>query len=389
LHLPVLAQEVMDDFQNEMTMRVLQVFKTYLPDSFTGVERVIWEIAEGTTPLGVENHVFALGSRTTEQPLKIDNHYVHLVRSNLELAANPMSFSAISRFRSLVRHIDLVHYHFPWPMMDVLHLASGHRIPSLVTYQSDVVRQRHLLKLYKPLMHRFLHSVDRIVTTSPNYIDSSPVLPAYRHKASVIPIGLEPSRLPRSSIENRQLWEEKLPPRYFLFLGALRYYKGLPFLIEAAATSGLPVVIAGGGELPAAQRKSLPQNVHLVGQVSDEDKASLLALCEAFVFPSHLRSEAFGVALLEAAFAGKPLISCEIGTGTSYINRHEETGLVVQPANSSALATAMSLLWAEPELRRRYGEAAAKRANSLFQAKGMAQSYMKLYTKLLAASGHH
>lgn len=369
-------------------MRVLQVFKTYLPESFTGVERVIWEIAEGTTPLGVENHVFALGSQTTEQPIKIDNHYVHLVRSSVELAANPMSFSAIGRFRSLVRHMDLVHYHFPWPMMDVLHLASGPKIPSVVTYQSDVVRQRHLLKLYKPVMHRFLRSVDRIVTTSPNYIDSSPVLPAYRHKASVIPIGLEPSRLPRSSIENRRHWHERLPPRFFLFVGALRYYKGLPFLVEAAAKSGLPVVIAGGGELPEAQARSLPQNVHLVGKVDDEDKASLLSLCEAFVFPSHLRSEAFGIALLEAAFAGKPLISCEIGTGTSYINLHEETGLVVQPANGSALATAMSLLWAEPDLRRRYGEAAAKRANALFQAKGMAESYMKLYRELVGPSGH-
>lgn len=370
-------------------MRVLQVFKTYLPDSFTGIERVVWEIAEGTTPLGVENHVFALSSRTTDKPLKIDNHYVHLVRADLEVAANPMSLSAIGRFRQLAGTMDVVHYQFPWPMMDILHLASGLKIPSLVTYQSDVVRQKLLLHLYQPVMQRFLKSVDHIVTTSPNYLATSPVLQAYRDKASVIPIGLNPSRLPKSSSENRANWQKKLPPHFFLFLGALRYYKGLPFLIEAAGKSGLPVVIAGAGSLTSEQMSALPANVVLVGKVSDEDKAALLELCYGFVFPSHLRSEAFGVALLEAAFAGKPLISCEIGTGTSFVNLHESTGLVIPPADSEALAAAMKSLWLNPGRSREYGIAARKRAHEVFHADQMASAYAELYRKLMAESAKH
>lgn len=370
-------------------MRVLQVFKTYLPDSFTGIERVVWEIAEGTTHWGVENHVFALSNRTTDTPLKIDNHYVHLVRVDMELAANPMALSAIGRFRQLARTMDVIHYQFPWPMMDILHLAARLKVPSLVTYQSDVVRQKFLLQIYRPVMRRFLRSVDHIVTTSPNYLESSPVLQAYRDKTSVIPIGLNPAHLPKSSPENRAKWQKKLPPHFFLFLGALRYYKGLPFLIDAAGKTGLPVVIAGAGSLTPEQMSALPKNVVLVGKVSDEDKATLLDLCYGFVFPSHLRSEAFGVALLEAAFAGKPMISCEIGTGTSFVNLHETTGLVIPPADSEALASAMKALWLDTDRRKRFGEAARKRAYEVFHADKMASSYEGLYRELVARSAKH
>src|SRR5690606_19545518 len=115
-----------------------------------------------------------------------------------------------------------------------------------------------------------------------------------------------------------EAWRERLGGEFFLFVGALRYYKGLKFLVEAARQTGLPVVLAGQGQLEPGLE--LPANVTLLGAVSEADKAALLALCRAFVFPSHLRSEAFGVALLEAAFAGVAMISCEIGTGTSYVN---------------------------------------------------------------------
>src|SRR5690606_23534758 len=90
-------------------------------------------------------------------------------------------------------------------------------------------------------------------------------------------------------------------------------------------------------------------NIHFLGQLSEEDKTVLLMLCYAFVFPSHLRSEAFGLSLLEAAMFGKPMISCEIGTGTSYINYMNNTGYVVPPADSLALANAMQFFLDHPE----------------------------------------
>ena len=110
----------------------------------------------------------------------------------------------------------------------------------------------------------------------------------------------------------------------------------------------------------------------------------LLALCRAFVFPSHLRSEAFGVALLEAARAGRPMISCEIGSGTSYVNRDGETGIVVAPRDAPALARAMAQLVGDEALAKAMGAAARERYETLFGADAMADAYLDLYRELLA-----
>ncbi|WP_312794197.1 glycosyltransferase [Tianweitania sp.] len=360
-------------------MKILHVFKTYLPDNFGGVERVIWEIAEGAARRGFASDVFTLSKTPSAEPITIGNHRVHQASATLDIASPPIAFPAASQFRDLAQAADLIHYHFPWPMMDLWHLHAGGRgRPSVVTYHSDVVKQTALLRLYQPLMNRFLGSVDHIVATSPQYFATSPVLSRFSGKTSVIPLGINPScgGKPEKTGENFRFFP--LPDRFFLFVGAPRYYKGLPFLFEAARQTGLPVVIAGG--TPVGQ---VPENVTLLGPVSDEEKAALLSRAEAFVFPSHLRSEAFGIALLEAAFAGKPLISCEIGTGTSYVNRDGQTGLVVPPADPEALGNAMLTLWNNKALRARLGAAAHRRAMTLFQADKMVDGYCALYRKLL------
>src|SRR5690349_18433194 len=121
------------------------------------------------------------------------------------------------------------------------------------------------------------------------------------------------------------------------------------------------------------------RNVHFLGRLEDEDKVALLQLSYAIVFPSHLRSEAFGISLLEGAMYGKPMISSEIGTGTSYINIHDETGLVVPPSNPSAYREAMRTLWENPVLAARMGEKAQDRYQNLFTADEMNSKWTALY----------
>ena len=364
---------------------ILHVFKTYLPDTFGGVERVIHEIAQGAACQGFAAEVFTLAANGGGETVNVGNHKVYRARTSLDVFSTPISTRAGSLFRRLASEADLVHYHFPWPMMDLWHLYSGGCAkPSVVTYHSDVVKQSGLLRFYQPLMCRFLASVDKIVATSPQYAQTSPVLSRYRDKTVIIPLGLDGDRSALPSADLLAYWRERLPKRFFLFVGLPRYYKGLEFLFRAARSSGLPVVIAGG----AVRTDLAPANVHFVGKVSDADKSALLELAEAFVFPSHLRSEAFGLALLEAAFAGKPLISCEIGTGTSFVNRHGETGLVVPPADPQALAKAMQTLWQDPALRLRYGAAAKRRARTNFRSDQMVAAYYDLYRGLLAKEDH-
>ena len=124
-------------------------------------------------------------------------------------------------------------------------------------------------------------------------------------------------------------------------------------------------------------------NVKFVGAVPDDDKIALLALCRGVVFPSHLRSEAFGITLLEGAMFGKPLISCEIGTGSSYVNIDGVTGIVTPPNDPAALRAAMRRLADDAALAEQMGRGARERFDTLFTADHMARSYVALYRKVL------
>ena len=229
-----------------------------------------------------------------------------------------------------------------------------------------------------------------MLIASPNYLETSPVLARYRDKTVVIPIGLDKATYPVVTPQLLAKWRERIGKRFFLFVGMLRYYKGLHILLDALKDTDYPVVIVGSGpietELKAHAARMGLQNVCFTGMLPDEDKAALLELCYAVVFPSHLRSEAFGISLLEGAMYGKPMISSEIGTGTSFINIDQETGLVVKSSDPIALRDAMRFLWENPLVAEQMGLEAGKRYLELFTANQMAASYAELYKGLLNKS---
>lgn len=371
-------------------MRVLHFYKTSFPDTMGGVEQVIDQIARGVNKLGVKTDVLSLTRSRGPRTIDINGYSVHRARLDLQLASTGFSTAVFSHFSRLANMADVIHYHFPWPFMDVVHFATRVRKPSVVTYHSDIVRQRYLLKLYRPLKQKFLASVDRIVATSPNYLATSDVLERYSKKVSVIPIGLDKAIYPRVTAEKLQFWREKVGPKFFLFIGVLRYYKGLHVLIEAARGLDYPIVIVGAGpiewELKALAGRLGVRTIHFLGCLSDEDKVALLTLCYGVVFPSHLRSEAFGISLLEGAMYGKPMISSEIGTGTTFINIADETGLVVPPSDPVALRHAMRHLWEQPEKAADMGRHAEERYWKHFTAEQMAKSYVDLYSDLVSCT---
>ncbi|PSH63753.1 glycosyl transferase family 1 [Phyllobacterium brassicacearum] len=364
-------------------MRVLHFFKTYWPDTFGGVERTIHSIAKGTSAYGVETQVLSLSREPKKNSLFFDGHWAHKAKLDFELASTGFSLSAFHRFSELANEADVIHYHFPWPFMDIVHFATRLNKPTVVTYHSDIVKQQTLLRLYRPLMRRFLKSVDQIVVTSPNYLDSSEQLSEFKSKSVVVPIGLDRDAYPPLDEARRAAWRAKLPERFFLFVGVLRYYKGLHILLEAARQTGHPIVIVGTGPVEGdlkLQAVNLNlRDVFFLGSLPDDDKVALLDLCYAAIFPSHLRSEAFGLSLVEAAMFGKAMITCEIGTGTSYVNLHNQTGLVVSPNNPVELANAMTTLWEEPDLNKQLGAAALWRYENNFKMAKMSESYADIY----------
>jgi rhamnosyl/mannosyltransferase len=370
-------------------VKVLHVYKTFFPDSYGGVEQSIYEMCQGTVDLGGHAEVFVL-SRQVRRVERSSYRGIEVTRvpADFELSSTPFSFRAIFTLHRLQRRFDIIHLHFPYPFMDVLYLLSCGGKPMVITYHSDIVKQRLLNYVYTPIRKLLFSRCGLIAPTSPNYLRSSLVLRRYSQRSLPIPLGLEQSRYPAPSpvkvAENRAKWGQ----RYFCFIGVFRYYKGLRYLIEAAAQVDANIVLIGdgpeSGELKKQARAGNLSNIIFAGAVDDQTKMDILAGAYCFVFPSQYRSEAYGLGLVEAAMLGKPMISCEIGTGTSYINLDGQTGTVVPPFRPVALAHAMNRMLEDPERAAGLGRNARARYELNFTAKLMVGAYMAVYHRLLA-----
>ena len=367
-------------------IKVLHFYKTYYPDTMGGVEQFIFQLARGGRSHDIESTVLSLSRNADDTVVQMDGHQACRAKTNFEIASTPFSISCFRKFVTLAKEADIIHYQFPFPFMDVVHFATQVKKPTVVSYQSDIIRQQNLLKVYSPLKNKFLANVDRIVTTSPNYLVTSDVLKSYSDKVSVIPIGLDKASYSAPTEDKLNYWNAFFSGRFFLFVGVLRYYKGLHILVEAAQGIDYPIVIVGSGpieaELKAQATKLGLTNIFFLGLLPDEDKVALLTLCYGVLFPSHLRSEAFGISLLEGAMFGKPMISSEIGTGTTFINIADETGLVVPPSDPVALRQAMTYLWEHPARAAEMGRNAEARYWKYFTAEDMMSAYAKLYREL-------
>ncbi|PAK10381.1 glycosyl transferase [Burkholderia ubonensis] len=371
-------------------MRVVHVYRTYFPDPPGGLQEAIRQIALSTREFGVEPRILTLSP--TPNPAELDYPEGRVIRARSWMAPASCDLGgpqALRKYCELANWADIVHLHFPWPFADVLHLLGGTRKPTVMTYHSDIVRQRLLGTVYGPLMRRTLRSMSAVVATSPAYARTSEILDTCvsKDRLKTIPLGIidyrdevAPTRAAQSICERLNIGSDE---PFFLALGVLRYYKGLHTLIPAASKVNAKIVIAGAGpehdNLKALARNLGADRVIFAGRVEHDEKVELLRKCRAMVLPSHLRSEAFGMVLVEAAMFNKPMICCEVGSGTSYVNEDGVTGFVVRPENPDELARVMNQLLHDDTLSEQMGRAARERYEALFSGPALGRAYSALY----------
>jgi len=316
-----------------------------------GIESHLRTLAEGVAAAGHRvSVVVCQPAAGAIAPTELHNGVaIYRVPRHLDISSSAFSFALASIVRQL--QPDVVHLQMPWPGGDLALLGSD--TPLVVTYQSDIVRQHVLRYVYAPLLQHTLSRARAIVATSPQYRDSSPWLLRF--------------------VERR-----------------MRYYKGLHTLMDAMrdTPAEMPLVLVGDGPLAGelqhnARQYGIASRVHFVGSLSDEEVHALHRVARFFVFPSQVRAEAFGLSLLEAMTAGLPAITCEIGTATSFVNQHMQTGIVVAPADASALAHAMTLLWSDTALCHRYAEHASRWTAAHFRVTQMVADTITLYQRIL------
>lgn len=376
-------------------MKILQTNKAYFP-VVGGIETTVTNLSEGLARRdGISVEVLTCGDTRSFRVVRknINGVAVTYVPAWGSFASLPISPS-YPRFLAGVK-ADILHVHEPFPLAD-LAILSFPKIAEnfshiVVSWHADIVRQQWALPLYRPMIHRFLRRVDRILVSAPSLIDISEYLPMYRDRCEVIPHGVKLDWIALSHIRRGRVEEirrERGTP-LVLFVGRLVYYKGLRYLLEAMNfVAAASLVIIGSGPLRRRLMADiagfgLQKRVTVIPYAPEDELHSFYEACDLLVLPSTELSETYGLVQIEAMACGKPVISTRIGTGVTFVNQDGVTGLTVPPRDSRALAGALEKLIADPDLRLALGRNARERALNEFSAPRMVDRTLKVYEDLL------
>lgn len=300
---------------------------------------------------------------------------------------NDFDLSAVLRLRGAIRSADA----------DLIHLHTGRAnwlggiaarslgLPAVTTRRMDrrVKRGWRTRLLYNRLVRRTAAISPAVLK---RLLDGG--VPAERTRliwSAIDPACVIPNR-PRAELRAELNCDQS--EIIVLAVGALVHRKGYDVLLDAffdpAGPQQARLWIAGEGEQRAtlAARiadQGLEDRVQLLGQRSDIP--DLLAACDLFAMPS--RAEGLGIAALEAMAAGRPVVASRVG-GLGEVVLDDQTGRLVPPGEVGALASALSELCADAELRARLGKAGPGRVADGFLAEQMVEAYEQLYREVLA-----
>jgi glycosyltransferase involved in cell wall biosynthesis len=378
-------------------MRVLFLTK-YYPPVEGGIERYGHTVCTDLNTAGTEMVVVAAAEeRHTSRVETIDGVVVHRLDSNLEFSSTPITFDLPRLLRSIAPTFDLIHINFPNPWTDLLFLALCRRRKVILTYHSDIFRPKGslsglLLKIYSPVIRQLLARVSAVIASSPDCIQNSPFLSRHPTKCRVIPMPVDVASLER--VDSDLVREERQRfGKFILFVGRLVTYKGLRYLIEAIErVPDARLVIVGRGPLESelkgqVDRLGVGDRVHFSGKISEERLKALYHACRCFVLPSISHAEGFGMVLAEAMACGKPVISTQLNTGTSFVNLDGISGYVVPPKDSAALAAKIEVLLYDESACIKLGQQAKERAEKHFDRPIVVRETLRLYEEVLAGGG--
>jgi len=370
-------------------MHILHVAKYYYPYA-GGMESIVRDLCEGLVQKGHQVTVLCSHDKWKYEEDHINGvKVVRLPRLGVFFGQN-INLQAFSMLRKLSLSADIVHLHTPNPLFESACMAIPRHIPVVCTYHSDIVRQKILLKIYKPLFKKFLNRLKAVYVPTQNHITYSEFLNDQKEKCRIVPFGIDTQHL-KSKEETIEM-AMKLRSQYgaySIFIGRLVGYKGLPVLLNAMKDIKENLVIVGDGPdrekiTEMIKEYALEDRVHLLGKVFDNTKfAALIHGSEFLVLPSITPNENFGIVQLEAMACSKPVITTRLKSGVSAVGIEGVTTLLAKPGCSSELSEKMNLLFSSRELKRSMGEAGKKRFDEFYTYDSMINTQCIYYEELV------
>lgn len=363
-------------------LRVLHIGK-YYPPFRGGMESHLESLSCELNQLVDLEVIVANSGRRTKKEV-VDGVRVTRVGKLFDLQSAPICPDLVRKIRHTAA--DIIHIHWPNPSAVLAYLASGHRGRLIITYHSDVVRQRTLAAAFTPILRAALQRAAAIIVSSPNYIDGSYVLPEFRDRCRVIPFGISAEFFADFDADEVRRIRSDFGPRIVLGVGRMVYYKGFDHLVRAMAQVDGHLLLIGKGPLQPfliqmALDLGISDRVTFLSEVNDIRPYYHAA--DVFALSSVMRSEAFGIVQLEAMACGKPIINTQLDSGVTFVSPHGVSGLTVTPADAAALSEGVNQLLDQPDRRAQLGEGARQRVAQDFTVEKMVQRTFQLYQDVM------
>ena len=368
-------------------MKILHLGKFYYP-YMGGIENHLYNLCQGFKGR-VEVEVLVANDRNETITEDVAGIRVTRAARVAEIASTPICPSLPGLLSAAT--YDILHVHLPNPTGVMAYLTRRKRSGLVVTYHSDIVKQKALLQFYLPFQRRFLGHADRIIATSPNYLASSVVLQQFKDKCRLIPYGIEPDVADRVDVRKVKELREKYGPRFLLACGRLVYYKGFEFIIQAMSDIEANLVIVGRGPLEATLRemireRNLGRKITMAGEIMNREMVNYYAACDLFVLSSVTRSEAFAIVQLEAMGVGTPVVNTLLtDSGVPFVSLDGVSGITVAPRDAAALSKGIRDLLADPGRMKVLGEGGRRRFQAEFIRPKMVERVFSLYQEVIAA----
>lgn len=366
-------------------MRLLQISNYYYPH-IGGIEQTTRDV---TDSVKCERKVFCFNS---------DKHTVtdmvggtEIIRAGCfaKIASQSLSFCYGKLLKKTFRDFkpDVVIFHYPNPFAAHYLLKILKKYPNcklILYWHLDIVKQKFLKLFFKGQNRKLLKRADKVVCTSPTYLDGSACLSEFKEKCEIIPscIRLADNNETEIAEKVERIKAENADKKICFAIGRHIPYKGMEYLVKASKFLPDDYRVFIGGEGPLTDKlKRLAggdEKVTFLGTISDEDKIAYYKACDMFCFPSITKNEAFGLVLAEAMSFGKPAVTFTIkGSGVNYVSLKDVTGIEVENGNVEKFAEAIRRL-EDKELAAKYGAAAKKRVEENFTFERFKENINKL-----------
>lgn len=370
---------------------VLHAFKVHKSEVEGGIPEVVDLVARGLMPEWRPTIAVARAKGRGRDDTINDVRVVRAA-SAATVWSLPIAPGYPFMLRRLMGSADVVALHAPFPLAD---LGAAFRFPRdkglVVHWHADIVRQRAVLPLVRPLIRRVLARADAIVVSHAGVTDASAVLPAWRDKVSVIPYGIDGAPWRALDDEDRvEIARLAAAGPLFVAIGRLVTYKGFDVAISAMRSAPGRLVICGTGAEEARLKAMVAQagldaRVEIAGFVPAGRLRRLLHAATALVMPSTTIAEAFGIVQLEAMACGRAIVNTDLPTAVPWVARHEREALTVPVGDAPALAAAMARLASDLGFAARLGAAGSARFDAEFTLERFRARIAAVYEGAFAA----